>query len=132
MSLMNRNTDYAVRAICFIAQKPDKIIPADDLVQDLKISRPFLRKILQILNKKKILKSYKGKNGGFKLAVPPEKLFLIDVMKIFQGKFKLKDCLLSKNICPNRARCSLRRKLSEIEQYVAAELEAISISSLLK
>jgi len=132
MSLINRNTDYAVRAVCFIAGNKKRITSVDDLARHLKIPRPFLRKILQILNKKRILKSYKGKNGGFSLAVLPERVFLIDMMRIFQGRFKLKDCLLSRKICPNLKTCVLRRKLSVIEDYVAAELEAISMASLLK
>lgn len=130
MSLINRDTDYAIRAISFIAKNGNTISSADDLVRNLRISRPFLRKILQVLNKEKILKSYKGKKGGFVLAVPPKKVFVIDLMKIFQKGLKLKNCLLHKRICPNLRTCALRRKLNEIEEYVAAELKALSIASL--
>jgi DNA-binding IscR family transcriptional regulator len=41
---------------------------------------PFLRKMLQILNKEGLLISYKGKDGGFALTLPPEKISLIDLM----------------------------------------------------
>ena len=132
MSLINRNTDYATRAICFMAKKYKKRTSTADLVRELKIPRPFLRKILQMLNKKGILKSYKGKDGGFLLANSPDKIFLMDLMNIFQGKLKLNDCLFKKRICPNIKTCSLREKLREIEEYVVSELEAINIASLIK
>ena len=132
MSLINRNTDYAVSAICFMAKNNKSRTSVVDLVRELRIPRPFLRKILQTLNRKGILKSYKGKDGGFLLADPPDKIFLIDLMNIFQGKLKLNDCLFKKRICPNIKTCSLREKLREIEEYVVSELESINITSLLK
>lgn len=132
MSLINRNTDYATRAICFMAKNNKFRTSVVDLVRELRIPKPFLRKILQALNKKGILKSYKGKDGGFILADSPDKIFLIDLMNIFQGKLKLNDCLFKKRICPNIKTCSLREKLGEIEEYVVSELESINIASLLK
>jgi len=132
MSLINRNTDYATRAICFMAKNNKSRTSVVDLVRELRIPKPFLRKILQTLNKKGILKSYKGKDGGFLLADSPDKIFLIDLMNIFQGKLKLNDCLFKKRICPNIKTCSLREKLREIEEYAVSELESINIASLLK
>jgi len=132
MSLINRNTDYATRAICFMAKNNKSRTSVVDLVRELRIPRPFLRKILQTLNKKGILKSYKGKDGGFILAESADKIFLIDLMHIFQGKLKLNGCLFKKRICPNIKTCSLREKLRKIEEYVVSELEAINIASLIK
>ena len=56
MKLITRDTDYAIRALCFIARFKKKIVSVSELVKVLKIPRPFLRKILQTLNKKRILK----------------------------------------------------------------------------
>ena len=132
MSLINRNTDYATRAVCFMAKNNKSRVSVVDLVRELRIPRPFLRKILQTLNKNGILKSYRGKDGGFLLADSPDKIFLMDLMNIFQGKLKLNECLFKKRICPNIKTCSLREKLREIEEYVVSELESINIASLLK
>jgi len=132
MSLINRNTDYAIRAICFMVENNKNKTSVTDLVQGLKIPRPFLRKILQKLNKKRILKSYKGKNGGFILNDSPERIFLIDLMRIFQGRLKLSECLFRRKICPNIKTCSLGGKLAEIEKHVVSELGSISIASLLR
>ncbi|MEK6867744.1 MAG: Rrf2 family transcriptional regulator, partial [Nanoarchaeota archaeon] len=60
MRLITRNTDYAMKALCFIAQnnKKKETIPVHELARNLNIPKPFLRKILQVLNKKGLLKSY--------------------------------------------------------------------------
>lgn len=105
MKLITRNTDYAVRALCCIAEQKQEVISADQLVKSLKMPRPFLRKILQTLNKEGLLNSSKGKGGGFTLTISPEKITLTDVMKIFQGPLKLNECKFRKNDCPYVSDC---------------------------
>ena len=131
MRLITRNTDYAIRALMFVAEHKEEIISVSELVKNLKIPRPFLRKILQILNKKGLLKSYKGMGGGFMLALPPNKIFLVDLIEIFQGPLKLNECIFKKRICPNTKICLLKKKIDAVERYVISELKSITVASLL-
>jgi len=132
MKLITRNTDYSLRALCFIVKRRGKIISVRELVKELKTPRPFLRKILQILNRKKILRSYKGQGGGFSLAVAANKIYLLDLMEIFQGPLRLNECFLKKMVCPDKNSCGLRKKINDIERYVIKELRTITIASLLR
>jgi len=132
MKLITRDTDYAVRAICFIAGKKPRLVSADELVKNIKIPRPFLRKILQILNRKGILQSHKGKGGGFSLVCSEKKIFLLDIMKAFQGDAKLNECVFKKRVCPNIKTCLLRKKITRIESAVLKELKTITIASLIR
>jgi Rrf2 family protein len=83
MKLLNRDTDYAVKALLYITQNNPKRMSVSELVKALDIPRPFLRKILQILNREGVLDSSRGKGGGFVLAVPPEKILLTCLIDIF-------------------------------------------------
>lgn len=131
MKLITRDTDYAVRALCSIAKRKEKIVSVSELVKELKIPRPFLRKILQRLNKRKVVKSYKGLGGGFSLARPLSKIFLVDLIEIFQGPLKINECLFKRKLCPDTNICILREKIDAIERYVVSHLESITIESLL-
>lgn len=130
MKLITRDTDYALRALSFIAKKKRNIITARELVKKLHIPRPFLRKILQSLNKERILKSHRGSGGGFLLAKPTNKIFLLKLMEIFQGPFSLNECFLKKVSCPDRKSCVLRKKIRGIEKHVIRELKSITIAAL--
>jgi len=130
MKLMTRDTDYAVRSIAFIAGQKGKITSVTELVGCLKIPYPFLRKILQILKRNNILKSYKGKGGGFLLGRPANRIFLVDLIEIFQGPFRLNECFLKKRICLNVSSCALKRKIDKIEKYVIRQLKSITIGDL--
>ena len=55
MKLITKDTDYAVRAIMYIAGSDKKIVSTAELMENLRLPRPFLRKILQVLVKHRIL-----------------------------------------------------------------------------
>ncbi len=130
MKLITKNTDYAVRALIYISRSGKRIVPASELIDALVVPRPFLRKILQILNKKGVLKSYKGKSGGFELARAAEEISLVDLIEIFQGQFTLAECLFRRKICPNTGTCALRNSLSVVEEKVVEQLKPITVKSL--
>jgi Rrf2 family protein len=131
MKLITRDTDYALRALCFIAKARDEIVCASVLVESLKIPKPFLRKSLQLLNKKGILISYKGLGGGFKLKVRPKALLLVDLIEIFQGPFRLNECFFKKRPCPQKSICRLKKRIDKIERYVLSQLKDITLQDLL-
>ena len=132
MKLITRNSDYAVRALCCIAEQKEETVSVSQMVKSLEMPRPFLRKILQTLNKEGLLNSYKGKGGGFILALPPEKISLLDVMEIFQGTIRLNECKFKKSDCPYTNNCFLKKKIDEIEKEVIVKLKAITMASIIK
>ena len=133
MRLLSRNADYAVNALCYMSRiSEDRIVSVTELVRHLKMPRPFLRKILQVLNNRGILRSHRGAGGGFRLARKPRDIYLIDIMEAFQGTVRLNECLFRKNVCPNIKTCFLKKKLSGIEKRVLVELGAITIDSIIK
>lgn len=132
MNLIARNTDYAIRALCYIVKSNKDIVSVKELVEGLKMPRPFLRKVLQKLNRRGILRSYKGKNGGFVLATRPEKIYIGKLIEIFQGPIKLQEHTFKKKICPEIKSCVLKKKIDEIEKYTISKLNSLSIASLLK
>jgi Rrf2 family protein len=132
MKLLTRDTDYAVRALCSIARSGKEKISAADLVKELAMPRPFIRKIMQVLGKNGIVKSYKGPGGGFAIAVDPRDISLGDIVKIFQGPFRLNECSFKKMNCPNKSACVLRKRICAIEKGILSELRSIAIGSLVK
>ncbi len=132
MRLLNKNVYYSIRSLLYIAQKQGRVISVSELVTKLKMRRAFLRKILQILSKHKILRSIKGKEGGFALNIKPFKLRIIDIIKIFHSKANVINCLLEKNICPHPNTCVLMAKVKDIEKTIYETFKRTTVASLLK
>jgi Rrf2 family protein len=131
VKLINRDTDYALRALIHIAKNSQRI-SVTEIASKLDIPKPFLRKILQILNKEGILISYKGKGGGFLLAIPPKKILLGDLINIFQGPVKLADCVIKKKICSDIKTCPLRKRIRALEKHVVSELKSTTLDDLVQ
>ena len=132
MKLITREIDYAVRALIHLAANRNETVTVPELVDELGITRPFLRKIMQLLARAGVIESYKGNKGGFRLIKKPGDIYLIDLIEIFQGKFSLNECLLNKDICPNKGNCILKDRVDDIEEKVKKELESIDLKSLVK
>ncbi|MBU1147478.1 MAG: Rrf2 family transcriptional regulator [Candidatus Omnitrophica bacterium] len=133
MNFIARDTDYAIRALVFMAASSGKdVVTVDEIVKEDRLPERFLRRILQRLAKKNVLRSHKGKRGGFSFLKSPGKIRLADLIEIFQGKLDFTNCLLKGRICPNVNKCLLRKKLKGICFLVKKELEKITIASLSK
>ena len=130
MKILTKNTDYAIRALMFLAGKPGVFLSARSISAEAEIPLPFLRRILQALIREGIISSREGPAGGVRLKLRPETLRLDRIIRIFQGEIQLSECLFRKKICSNRSGCVLRKRLRQIETRVGGEFAAISIGDL--
>jgi Rrf2 family protein len=108
------------------------VVSVSELVNKLNMHRAFLRRILQVLSRHKILKSLKGKGGGFVLNMHPSKLRIIDIIEVFRGKTDIMDCLLEEDVCPYPDDCVLMEKMKDIEKKLYKTLKTTTIATLLK
>ena len=131
MSLINRNTDYAVRALVHLAREKDGVVAVSQLAKAEKIPRPFLRRIMQVLCQNGLVVSCQGKSGGFSLKKKPTEISLGEVARVFQGEVDISRCLFRKAVCHNHQNCFLRKRLKKIEKIVVSELERTNIASFL-
>ena len=131
MKLLTRNTDYAMRAICYAAREKGKVIAVGEFCRKLKIARPFLRAILQKLHRAGILSAAKGRNGGFLLRREAGSISLLEVLWVFQGDKGFLQCRTAGKVCRNLPVCPLRKKLKVIEKHLFDSLAAITVKSLI-
>jgi DNA-binding IscR family transcriptional regulator len=144
MKLITRETDYAIRALCCIARRGNSIVPVKELVKCLKVPKPFIRKLMQVLNregilksykgvlnKEGVLKSYKGKGGGFELKKDIRDITVARLVEIYQGPLQLSDHRFKKDLCHEINCCPFKRVLDNIERHIKSELSEITIDFLI-
>ena len=131
MKLINRDADYALKALLALAVRPRDVTAVSELTEELDVPRPYLRKIMQRLAQEKVVLSFKGKGGGFRLARSAGDIALADVIRTFQGRISLHDCLFRERLCPDIKTCPLRKTIGRLEDRLVRELETLSIASVL-
>jgi len=133
--MLSNTCKYAVRALIYLAKfsREEKMIGIKKISEDLKLSSPFLGKILQNLVKQKLLVSTKGPNGGFALAKPSSQITLWDIVTKVDGEEFFTNCLIrlepcrtndsSKPLCPVHAQYdSLRNEIGRFYQGTTLEI----------
>lgn len=107
--IITRATEYAIRAILYMACQPQgEIIFKKDICRAQEITPAFLTKILQPLIKAGIVGSQRGVGGGFYLAKPAAEINLFDIVTSQEGALYLNQCLIKEGNCGRSfsARCT--------------------------
>jgi Rrf2 family protein len=131
MKLLTKDTDYAVRAIVYLARNDDGYRSSREISEQEGIPLQFLRRVLRRLAKAGLVTSREGVTGGVKLKAGPGEIRVSDIIRIFQGDIELSDCMFRKRLCANRATCVLRKRIKSIEMMVSREFEKVTIARLL-
>ncbi len=99
--MLSATCKYGIRAVIFIASRPDKKINTGlkQIADQLRIPQPYLAKILQVLSRKKILHSSKGPHGGFNLLVAADKLTLMDIIEAIDSGDFFDSCYVTGERC---------------------------------
>jgi Rrf2 family protein len=83
---ISAKVDYAVRAAVELAAAPgEKPVKAEAIANAQGIPLNFLENILGELRHAGIVRSHRGVEGGFRLAKPPEKVTVADIIRAVEG-----------------------------------------------
>ncbi|MPQ98553.1 Rrf2 family transcriptional regulator [Modestobacter sp. I12A-02628] len=77
--------DYAVRAAIELAAAAPDALTCDRIAQAQGIPSRFLQAILGDLQHARLVTSQRGRDGGYRLALPPEEVSIARVMRVEQG-----------------------------------------------
>jgi Rrf2 family protein len=131
VKLITKNTDYAIRALMTIALDRERFFSAKEIADIQDIPYHYLRRILQILTKNRLIESREGAGGGAKLIASPSSINVSDLIKMFQGDVDPGRCLVKGRICSNYKTCVLRHEIKRIERIIQEEFGKITIQTLL-
>ena len=131
MSILRRNTDYALRAMVNLAgHYGGDAVATRQLSTEEDISYQYTAKIMQLLHGAGLVKSTMGPHGGFSLSRAPEEVSLLDIIKAVQGSVSLNDCFLDVDACPRRATCAISAKIAGLQEYIERFLAGITLQDL--
>ena len=140
--MLSATCKYGIRAVIFIASRPDQKINTGlkQISEELKIPRPYLAKILQVLSRKKILHSSKGPHGGFYLLIPAEKLTLMDIIEAIDGGDFFDSCYVTGEKCnfdqPDKGVCilhdELRKEKDNLSKFFSSKTIGVLVSQVMQ
>lgn len=121
-------SDYATRAVLGLAHHYHKgtAVRVEDLAAEQGVPANYLVQILIELKSKQLVKSLRGKEGGYLLARPPGEISFGDILRAIHGPI-FDSPALSDGHCPPE----LRQAWQRIQANVEETANAISFQQLL-
>lgn len=103
-------SDYATRAVLSLARHHAHggVVRVELLAKEHGIPPAYLVQILILLKAKGIVRSQRGKEGGYSLALPPDKVTFGDVVRAVEGAI-LEGPSLDGGHCPPEIRAAWQR-----------------------
>jgi len=107
--LLSQTTEYAVRAMLFIAAREPSAVRASELARSLELPRNYLGKTLGALARVGLLSSTRGPSGGFRLGRAADSITLIDITHAF-APATARRCLLGLGPCGQNPGCPVHHR----------------------
>jgi Rrf2 family protein len=134
--MLSQKARYALRALTVLAAHAG---PAPLSIQDIAVRaaapRKFLEAILLELRRHGVLRSARGKLGGYQLAAPAHEIELGRVIRVLDGPLAPIPCASLAfyrpcEDCPDPERCATRRVMREVRDAIADVLDARTVADL--
>src|SRR6059058_2851108 len=105
--IFSNATEYAIRGLAELASRAEngQSMLLDQLVTGTDLPRDFLAKVFQKLVKGGILRSAKGRGGGFTLARPAHQITLVQIVEAIEGPQLLDQCVVGLEKCTDTMPC---------------------------
>jgi Rrf2 family protein len=127
---------YALKALARLALAPpgEPVLIAEIAAQE-DIPKKFLEAILAELKQHGVLRSRKGRGGGYLLARPPEAVTLASVLRVIEGPIAPVPCLSRTAYrrcdgCRDEATCAVRLVLKDAHAASVEVLEETTLADM--
>ena len=131
MEIIRRETDYAVRALLYLAGSESQSASCRELADACDIPQSFAHKFLKKLATASVVTCRVGRAGGFQLNRPPERITLHDVLNAVQGPVSVSRCARDPKACPRGPRCPLSAQWRTLQDNLVGLLDDTTLTDLL-
>lgn len=129
-SVFSTPCSYAIRAVSYLAaHSSGKLTSKQEIARGESIPPAFLSKLLLALCRGQILRSRKGLLGGYELALPPEKISLLDIVRTVDNE-PFQKCILENHPCSEAHPCMLHPTWLPVRTMLLKYLEGTTVADL--
>ena len=123
---------YGLRAVVGLAARyGEGPVSLSAVATEQGISEAYLEQLMRSLKKAGIVKTARGKAGGYLLTREPANISVLEVLRALEGSTDVADCVGSgANICENACTCSARPLFLKLQSRINAVLQETTIGEL--
>lgn len=127
---LTQYSDLGLRLMMYLALRHGEPVTIGEASERLSVSKNHLVKVSHQLTLAGLIESIRGRNGGVKLAFPPEQVSVEQVLRATEDNFDLVECLGGANTCVISGACKLGSALEVAREAFFASLRQVSMADL--
>jgi Rrf2 family protein len=128
----SKSTELAIHSLWQLAVKQPELLFVSEMAGKQHVSESYLAKVFQKLARKGLVRSTRGKHGGFKLAREPNEISMAEVVRAVESDKSYYDCQDKNRCCGGRSDCPVRQAFHEAEKRMFGVLENTSLADLVR
>ena len=139
--MISKKTKYGLIAMFYLAKRYDQkdqgLALITDIAESERIPKKFLELILLDLKNHGILKSRRGKGGGYVLNRAPREIFLGQIIRILEGPLAPVPCVSQTSYqrceeCLEERCCGIRLVMKDVREAMARILDSTSLADAIE
>ncbi len=134
--MLTQKARYAIHALIVLAEhQGDEPLMIADIAERARVPRKFLEQILLELKRRGIVRSIRGRSGGYLLGREPGEITFADILRVTDGPIALSPCAsvtayTKCNDCFDEKTCAIRKVLIVARDATAAVLETRTLAQM--
>jgi len=125
-------SDYTLRVLIYLGVHDDRIATVGQIAEAYGISANHLMKVVHYLAQGGYIETTRGKGGGMRLGLAPEKINLGELVRGTEDNHKLVECFDRNNSdCRIESACVLRGVLGQALEAFFRSLDTYTLADLL-
>lgn len=125
---------YALRVMIDLTQNDgDSFVSLKDVAERQGISMKYLEMIVSLLHKGHMVKSQRGKSGGYKLVKKPSEYSIGSILKLTEGTLAPVGCLEEgADECDRASECITLPLWKKLDDQIDEYLESVTLEDLVE
>ena len=113
--------------------KGEGFISLKEISERQSISKLYLEQIVTLLNTSNILRTNRGKQGGYMLAKEPAKYTVAEILRLTEGNLAPVACLEDEtNQCERAAFCKTLPMWKELDRIINDYLDSVTLQDMME
>lgn len=123
---------YGLRILMDLAiHQSDKPRLIRDIAKSQQISEKYISRLVIALRKAGMIRSVRGVNGGFHLAMKPEDITLLNVIEVMEGPLSIVDCVSAPKRCGMSGNCAPREIWCKLNEDIRGLMRQTTLADII-
>ena len=98
---------------------------------EARLELPTVSKLLKLLGHAGLVESFRGVNGGYRLARPAEAISLADIIEAMEGPIGMTECSVAQGHCDRQSQCGVSDSWRSVSGAIGGVLRGMTLAQML-